>query len=179
MTNSATPGPPVLNKTNAPNKSEQTSGNTPTVTRHATAIAVGNVGVIIHGPSGSGKSSLALRALDHTPNAYLAAPVVLISDDQVILDRRGDEVFASSPATIRGKLEVRGIGIVDAPHTTTPIPVNLLVRLTHRAEIERLPAPLDQEDLLGVPFNVIKIDPEDPAAVAKLLVAARQLDRTR
>jgi hypothetical protein len=39
----------------------------------------------------------------------------LVSDDQTIVQKRGERLHASAPPTIRGKLEIRGLGIVDMP----------------------------------------------------------------
>ena len=61
--------------------------------------------MLITGPSGSGKSDLALRLLDRG--------FTLVSDDQTIVRRDGDRLLASAPPTIAGKLEIRGIGIVE------------------------------------------------------------------
>ena len=61
--------------------------------------------VLISGPSGSGKSDLALRLIDRG--------FTLVSDDQTIVRRDGDRLFASAPPTIKGKLEIRGVGIVE------------------------------------------------------------------
>ena len=60
---------------------------------------------MITGPSGSGKSDLTLRLLDRG--------FVLVSDDQTIVKRDGDRLFASPPPTIAGKLDIRGIGVVE------------------------------------------------------------------
>ena len=68
---------------------------------HATAVAIGGVAVLIEGPSGSGKSDLALRLIDRG--------AVLISDDQTLLIRAGSRLLARPPQTIAGKLEVRGV----------------------------------------------------------------------
>ena len=64
--------------------------------------------MLITGPSGSGKSDLALRLLDRG--------FTLVSDDQTIVRRDGDRLIASAPPTIAGKLEIRGIGIVEMEH---------------------------------------------------------------
>ena len=64
--------------------------------------------VMIVGPSGSGKSDLALRLLDRGFR--------LVSDDQTIVRRDGGRLLASAPPSIAGKLEIRGIGIVDMEH---------------------------------------------------------------
>jgi len=76
----------------------------PDETRHATVVALDGAGVILRGASGSGKSDLALR--------LLADGWTLIADDRVILTVENDRLVASCPDTLRGMLEVRGIGIV-------------------------------------------------------------------
>ena len=74
---------------------------------HATAVAIGGRAVLLLGRSGSGKSDLALRLIDRG--------AVLIADDQVALAARGGRLYASPPVTIAGKIEVRGVGIVNLP----------------------------------------------------------------
>ena len=87
-------------------------------TLHASTVALDGRAVMISGPSGSGKSDLALRLLDRG--------FVLVSDDQTIVRRVGDRLIASAPPTIAGKLEIRGVGIVDM-ETVEDMPVALLV----------------------------------------------------
>ena len=69
---------------------------------HATAIAIDGKGVLLRGPSGSGKSDLALRLSE--------AGGVLIGDDRIALSVRDDFVVARVPETIAGKLENCGVG---------------------------------------------------------------------
>src|SRR5437868_13064197 len=97
-------------------------------TLHASSVALDGRAVLISGPSGSGKSDLALRLLDRG--------FTLVSDDQTIVKRDGDRLIASAPANIAGKLEIRGIGIVDR-ETLTEVPVALIIELT--SDIQRLP----------------------------------------
>ena len=97
-------------------------------TVHASTVASDGRAVLISGPSGSGKSDLALRLLDRG--------FTLVSDDQTIVRRDGDRLVASAPPTIKGKLEIRGIGIVEMD-TVNDVPVALFVELT--SEIMRLP----------------------------------------
>ena len=73
---------------------------------HGTSVSIDGDGVLFRGPPGSGKSDLALRMINFGAQ--------LISDDQVCLTRRNDNIFMSSPPTIRNSLEVRGIGIVNS-----------------------------------------------------------------
>ena len=72
---------------------------------HGTSVSIDGDGVLFRGPSGSGKSDLALRMINYGAQ--------LVSDDQVCLMRRNDNIFMSSPPTIRNSMEVRGIGIVN------------------------------------------------------------------
>src|SRR5215213_408876 len=97
-------------------------------TLHASTVATGGRAVLITGPSGSGKSDLTLRLLDRG--------FVLVSDDQTIVKRDSDRLIASAPPNIAGKLEIRGIGIVEM-ETVSDIPVALMVELT--SDIQRLP----------------------------------------
>ena len=76
---------------------------------HGTAIVIGDTGLILVGPPGSGKSSLALQTMF---SARLAGHfAALVSDDQVFLEAVNGEVRASTPATISGMIELRGSGI--------------------------------------------------------------------
>lgn len=132
-------------------------------TLHATAVASEGRAVLITGPSGSGKSDLALRLLDRGFN--------LVSDDQTIVKRQGDRLIAAAPATIAGKLEVRGIGIVEVGHTDG-VPIALVVELT--TEIQRMPDDSRERLILGVKIPLISIDAMSASAPSKVAIA---LDR--
>ena len=97
-------------------------------TIHATCVSIGGRGVLISGPSGSGKSDLALRLIDRGAR--------LVSDDYTSIRRAGDHLLASAPDTIAGRIEVRGIGIVAFP-AEAGIPVCLIAELGRTPE--RLP----------------------------------------
>lgn len=132
-------------------------------TVHASSVASEGRAVLISGPSGSGKSDLTLRLLDRG--------FTLVSDDQTIVQRAGERLMASAPATIAGKLEIRGIGIVDMD-TAGSVPVALLVELT--SEIERLPDDSRKRPILGVPLPLVSIDAMTASAPSKVALA---LDR--
>jgi serine kinase of HPr protein (carbohydrate metabolism regulator) len=105
-------------------------------TIHASCVAIGDAGVLLIGPSGSGKSDLALRLMDRG--------AVLVADDRCALAAMDGQLLCSPPETIVGKIEVRGIGIIARPWRA-PVPVRLAVRLADR--YERLPDP--QIEVLG------------------------------
>jgi serine kinase of HPr protein (carbohydrate metabolism regulator) len=132
-------------------------------TVHASTVATDGRAVLITGPSGSGKSDLTLRLLDRG--------FTLVSDDQTIVRREDDRLIASAPPNIAGKLEIRGIGIVEMDHAED-MPVALLVELT--SDIQRMPDDSRERPILGVPLPLISIDAMAASAPSKVAVA---LDR--
>lgn len=132
-------------------------------TVHATTVAIDGRAVLITGPSGSGKSDLALRLLDRCFR--------LVSDDQTLVSRDGDRLIADGPPNIAGKLEVRGIGIVEMERVSG-MPVALVVEL--RSDIERLPEDNRDRTILGVKLPLVSIDAMTASAAAKVSLA---LDR--
>jgi len=130
---------------------------------HATAIALDGRAVLISGPSGSGKSDLALRMLDRG--------FVLVSDDRTIVRKEGTRLIASAPETIKGKLEVRGVGIVEMEHQNN-LPVALVVELTR--DIRRMPDENRERMILGIAIPLVNIDAMTASAPSKVAVA---LDR--
>ena len=97
-------------------------------TLHASTVAKDGRAVLITGPSGAGKSDLTLRLLDRG--------FQLVSDDQTIVRKDGERLLASAPPMLAGKLEIRGLGIVELERVDN-VPVALLVEL--RSDIQRMP----------------------------------------
>lgn len=133
-------------------------------TIHATTVASDGRAVLICGPSGSGKSDLALRLIDRGWQ--------LISDDQTIVHRSGETLRASAPSTIAGKLEVRGIGIVEMDHVDD-VPVRLAVELA--GEIQRLPDDSRERRMLGLAVPLISVDAMTASAAAKVALALERV----
>ncbi|MCU0910148.1 MAG: HPr kinase/phosphatase C-terminal domain-containing protein [Rhodobacteraceae bacterium] len=127
---------------------------------HATAVALEGRALLILGPSGSGKSALALQ--------LMALGARLVSDDRTTVTLGDGHPVASAPTAILGRIEARGIGIL-AAEPAPPCPVALVADLAH-AETERLPPPR-QFDLLGIPIPLVhRIDsPHFPAALVQYL----------
>jgi hypothetical protein len=97
---------------------------------HASCVAIGGKGVLLLGPSGSAKSDLALRLIDDGAS--------LVSDDRTILFIAKGRLHAKAPPTIKGLLEVRGLGVIALP-VRTHVKIALAVKLG--GEGARLPAP--------------------------------------
>jgi len=132
-------------------------------TVHATCVAIGGQGVLLRGPSGSGKSDLALRLID--------AGATLVGDDYCVYKVRAGEVIAAPRAGIRGKLEVRGLGIVTVG-AADEAPVRLVVDLMPGRTPDRLPE-RRTTDVRGVAVPCIALDPFEASAAAKVRLAVR------
>ena len=133
-------------------------------TTHASTVAVEGRAVLIMGLSGSGKSDLTLRLLDRG--------FTLVSDDQTIVRKTGNRLIASAPPTIRGKLEIRGIGIVEMD-SVDDVPVALVVELT--SDIQRLPDDSRERPILGVSIPLISVDAMTASAASKVALALDRL----
>jgi serine kinase of HPr protein (carbohydrate metabolism regulator) len=129
-------------------------------TVHATCVAIGGRGVLIAGRSGSGKSDLALRLIDRGAR--------LVSDDYTQLVRRGMRLRAGAPATIAGKMEVRGVGLVDFD-PSSDVPVCLLVDLDRPPQ--RLPEPGEQASVAGLEIPSVGLAALEASAPIKVELA--------
>lgn len=140
---------------------------------HGTCVALDGRAALLRGAPGSGKSDLALRfiSLFGARRGGDGPAASLVADDQVLLKRVRDVVQARAPRTITGRLEVRGIGIVDVAHETASSLV-LIVDLVAARNVPRLPPdPLPREDLQGVTLPVLKLCPFESSAPVKLKLA--------
>ena len=128
---------------------------------HATTISIEDRAVLLCGPSGSGKSDLALRLID--------SGAVLIADDRTDLSRSGDAVMASPPQALAGLLEIRGVGIVRLPYRSG-IPVALIVDLTSETP-PRLPENDACRIIEGIDLPCLSLNPFEASAPAKVRAA--------
>ena len=146
---------------------------------HGTCLAIGAEGVLLVGKPGSGKSDLALRLIDQGGlgiSGVLRA-ARLVADDQVVIRRSGDALIASAPASLKGKLEIRGLGIAELA-VAAETPLRLAVRLTPAGEIERLPdLPSARMEILGIGLPLVLLDPSNASAPARLRAALDQFVR--
>jgi len=135
------------------------------LTLHATCVAVGEAGVLLTGPSGSGKSALAL--------ALMAYGAVLVADDQTVLAVQGDAVVATCPPAIKGMIEARGMGLLNA-ETRERVAIGLVVDLG-QTESLRLP-PFRTVTLCGrtLPLVLGQTSPHFPAALWHYVKAGRR-----
>ena len=137
---------------------------------HATAIAIGQRAIIIRGAPGSGKSDLALRCLSMPASQLLASPARLVADDQVIVTREGISLIVTAPPTLLGRLEVRGLGILEIDPELEAKAI-LVADISERFQIERYPDPWPVVNLLGLTLPALRISAFDASAPHKLLAA--------
>lgn len=131
-------------------------------TLHCSTVAIGGRAVMIEGRSGSGKSDLALRLIDRGAS--------LVSDDYTIARRQGKGLLASPPANIAGKMEVRGIGLIDVEHVSD-VPVCLIAQLFD--VVDRMPPIPEKRVVAGIEVPVLKIAPMENSAPIKVELALK------
>lgn len=124
----------------------------------ASAVVIAGRALLIEGPPGSGKSSLALALIDRGAG--------LIGDDAVTLTAKSGRLIAAPPPNIAGLLEVRGVGLTSLP-VAPPAPVALILTLGGPLP-ERLPeTPLPTRTIAGVAVPVLAFDPGTIAPVPR------------
>ena len=144
---------------------------------HGTCVGFDRFGILLRGASGSGKSSLALRLIDAEGfgSGQRKLRARLVADDQVMLQNKGSALVASPPASLAGKLEIRGLGIVKLDYLKV-VELRLVVDLVSYKSIPRLPNPVDaQVELMSVMLPRLALDAHGADAAAKLRAAVVHL----
>ncbi len=131
---------------------------------HGTAVAIDSHAVLILGPSGSGKSDLALRLIDRG--------AALISDDIVRVECALDGLILSVAPTIAGRIEVRGIGICTIDYISSA-PLRLVIELAH--EIDRMPPDDECATLGNFWIPMIRLEPFQSSSALKVEWALRRI----
>lgn len=137
------------------------------MTIHAGCVALWSAqgwrGVLIEGPSGSGKSDLALRLIGQGWR--------LVSDDRTILWRSAGRLFAACPPAIAGRIEARGLGIVAEPPLAL---VEVVLAARCETPVERLPE-VETLTLCGGSVPLLRLAALEASAPAKLRRALASL----
>ncbi len=116
-------------------------------------------GVLIEGPSGIGKSDLAVRAIGRGFR--------LVADDRVNLWTSGGHLFGAAPTSLAGLIEVRGLGVL--AHPARPFAeVRLAVQcLQPHENAERIPESRSRS-LLDVAVPLLSLRPLEASAPDKI-----------
>jgi serine kinase of HPr protein (carbohydrate metabolism regulator) len=125
------------------------------ILRQAGCVSIGGRGILIEGPPGSGKTSLALMLLDRGAR--------LVGDDGVLLSIRHGRLWASPPPNTAGKLEIRGVGIVDLPAMDAPVSLWLDISQLAPRYVENAAT----KDLLGAAIPALTFDARGGAAAIR------------
>lgn len=138
---------------------------------HGTCVAFPGRAALLRGAPGTGKSDLALRFISRFGARGEDGGARLVADDQVLLARDGDAILTRPPEAIAGKLEVRGVGIVEVEYHAC-VPLALIVDMTSSGDVPRLPPdPRPTEVVLGVDVPVLRLDPFEASSTVKLKLA--------
>ncbi|UUX51828.1 HPr kinase/phosphatase C-terminal domain-containing protein [Nisaea acidiphila] len=132
---------------------------------YGTAVAVEGRAVLLRGPSGSGKSDLALRLIENGAQ--------LVADDQTRLVRESGRLVASAPDTIAGQLEVRGVGIVPVDNVRRA-PLDLVIDMVPPEQVERYPE-AGSCTYLEITVPLLALSPFEASTPAKVRLALRHL----
>jgi hypothetical protein len=109
-------------------------------------VRVGARAILVRGPSGSGKSHLALGLLQAGERGALPF-ARLVADDRAEVEAVHGRLLARPAPALAGLLEVRGLGIRRFPYEPMAV-LGTVVDLGLKAG-ERLPDPANQQAAIG------------------------------
>ena len=132
---------------------------------HGTCVEVEGLGVLLRGPTASGKSDLALRLIDRG--------ALLIADDFTELSREKNDLIARAPKAIRDLLEVRGVGILKIGGTRQT-KLGVIFDLVTHQQVERQPEDRG-EKILGIQIPLFNLVPIEASSAAKVRLVVRHI----
>lgn len=136
---------------------------------HATCVTDKKYGILLRGPSGSGKSDLALR--------LIAQGYILNADDIVIVYPEKEQLIGSPSKDLFGLIEVRGVGILKMNYKPKS-QINLIANLITNYSVQRLPLP-KKSNILGIEIPTIDLNPFEASAIIKLQLALEVITGNR
>lgn len=131
---------------------------------HASCVAIDGRGLLILGPSGTGKSDLALRLIDRG--------AILVGDDGIEIAAVAGRLRAAVPTTIAGRIEVRGVGIVERPYISD-VPLALCLALDEMPD-RMPPDALPERTFDGLALPMLALAPFESSAPLKVEIALRR-----
>ena len=143
---------------------------------HGALVQIQEVGVLLLGPSGVGKSETALELVTRGH--------ALVADDVVELEAVGGRLVGRAPHAIRHYLEIRGLGILFIPElygarsVLSESPIDLICRLERDRpglEYERVGLERPSEEIAGVQLPAVRL-PVRPATSLGVIVEAAARD---
>ena len=132
---------------------------------YGTCVEIEGIGVLFRGPTGCGKSDLALRLIDEGAK--------LISDDYTEISNKNSSLAAQAPKNIRSLLEIRGIGVVKIK-SNTRVKLSAIIDLVKVGQIERMPQE-KKVNLCGVNIPVFHLNAYEASCVAKVRIIIRKI----
>lgn len=131
---------------------------------HGSAVVIGGYGVLLLGPSGSGKSDLALRLIDRG--------ATLVSDDILHIETRNGLPQVAYAPNIAGKIEVRGVGI-RAMDFVPSASLRLVIEFAQDAD--RMPPEGQSTTVADFTVPMFKLDPFHTSSALKVELALRSV----
>lgn len=135
---------------------------------HGTGLILDGVGVLLRGPSGTGKSDLALRLID--------GGAQLVSDDQTMLENESGRLRMTTNAVLEGLLEVRGVGIFPVPSSQDATLGLVVDLLGPKDRVERMPEK-EYAEFIGVRVRRLRMHGYMASAPAKIRMMVANLER--
>ncbi len=149
---------------------------------HGTLLELYNMGVLIRGESGTGKSETALELVRRGH--------CLVCDDVVTLRRIGNDIYGYSDPMLKYHIEVRGLGIIDvqalfgSAATIQEKEVDIVIDLIpsseqHRHHFDRLGLSLDVLDIMGVKLRKISVPVQEGRNISIIIEVAVMNERLK